>query len=395
MKIVNIKAREVLDSRGFPTVEVEMTLENGSIYRAIVPSGASTGSREGMELRDGDNNRFMGKGVLKAISNINSVIKDKIVGKDVGEVDDILLSLDTTLNKSELGINAILPISLCAFEVIIDNYEKNLKKEPLLMCNIINGGVHADNDLDIQEFMIIPKGKNVFESIRMASEVFHNLKTILNEKQMSTTVGDEGGFSPGIKKTREALDLIILAINRSNYVAGRDIFIGLDVAGTQLFKDNHYCIDGKNYDKDGFIAFLIDLVRNYPIVSIEDPLHENDFVGFAEITQKIGDVVMIVGDDLFTTNSKYLKKGIDMGCCNAILVKPNQIGTVKEVMAVVELARANNYKVIFSHRSGETEDAFIANLAVFFEADYVKFGSVSRGERTAKYNELIRIFDVN
>jgi len=395
MKIVNIKAREVLDSRGYPTVEVEMELENGSIYRSIVPSGASTGSREGLELRDEDKNRFLGRGVLKAVSNVNTIIKNKVVGKDVSEIDNILLSLDTSSNKSNLGVNAILPVSLCAFESIIDNDEVEEKKEPLIMCNIINGGVHADNDLDIQEFMIIPKGKNIYESIRMASEVFSNLKIILKDKKLSTAVGDEGGFSPKIKTTKEALDLIILAINRSNYVPGRDIFIGLDVAGTQLFKDNHYYIDGKVYNKDDFIEVLIDLVRNYPIVSIEDPMHEDDFSGFAELTQKIGDIVMIVGDDLFTTNPKYLEKGIDMGCCNAVLIKPNQIGTVKEVNEVVQLARKNDYKIIFSHRSGETEDHFIADLAVYFNSDYVKFGSMSRSERIAKYNQLMRIFNKN
>lgn len=393
MKIVNIKSREVLDSRGYPTVEVEMTLENGSIYRSIVPSGASTGSREGLELRDGDVDRFMGKGVLKAVSNVNTIIKDEVIGLDTSEVDDKLLSLDKSFNKSNLGVNAILPVSLCAFESIIDNEDKANKKEPLIMCNIINGGAHADNSLDVQEFMIIPKGKNIFESIRMSSEVFHNLKIILKEKKLSTAVGDEGGFSPDIKTTKEALDLIVLAINKSNYVPGKDIFIGLDVAGTQLFKDNYYCIDGEMYDRDDFIEFLVDLIRNYPIVSIEDPLHEDDFIGFSELTKKIGDVVMVVGDDLFTTNPKYLKKGIEMGCCNAILIKPNQIGTVKEVKEVVELARSNNYKVIFSHRSGETEDSFIADLAVYFESDYVKFGSMSRSERISKYNQLMRIFE--
>lgn len=399
MKIINVIGREVLDSRGFPTVEAEFELDNGSVYRAMVPSGASTGSREGLELRDNDKNRFIGKGVLKAVNNINTIIKNNIIGKEVNEVDSILLSLDKTNNKNHLGVNAILPVSMCAFKSTIsdnkNNYEFKNKREPFIMCNIINGGSHADNKLDIQEFMIIPKSKDIFESIRMSSEVFHNLKSILKENDLSTAVGDEGGFSPDIKNTKQTLDLIMLAIKGANYVPGVDIYIGLDVAGTQLFEDNCYLIDGNRYDRDSFIMFLLDLVEKYPIISIEDPLHEDDFEGFAELTRKIGDKVMIVGDDLFTTNLTYLKKGIEMGSCNAILIKPNQIGTVKEVSEVVELARKNNYKVIFSHRSGETEDSFIADLAIYFNSDYVKFGSMSRGERTSKYNELIRIFENN
>ena len=293
-----------------------------------------------------------------------------------------------------MGVNAILPVSLCAFEFIVEQENKANKKVPLIMCNIINGGLHADNNLDIQEFMIVPKGKNMKESIRMAAEVFHSLKGILKENGHSTAVGDEGGFSPNFKSTEEALDMIVMATKKANYVLGKDIFIGLDVAGTQFFDDNNYLIDGKSYNSTDFINKLVGLVEKYPIVSIEDALEENDFSGFGELTEKIGDSVMLVGDDLFTTNSKYLQKGIDKGCCNAILIKPNQIGTVKEVREVIELARSNNYKIIFSHRSGETEDSFIADLAVYFEADYVKFGSMSRGERIAKYNQLIRIFDV-
>ena len=393
MKILDIKAREMLDSRGFPTVEVEMLLENGLTYRSMVPSGASTGSREGLELRDNDKDRFLGKGVLKAVSNVNGIIRENLIGKTIEEVDDILLSLDKSDNKSELGVNAILPVSLCAFKYILSEERKNYVKEPLIMCNIINGGAHSDNDLDIQEFMIIPKGKNINESIRMAAEVFHSLKSILKERGYSTAVGDEGGFSPNLTSTEEALDMIILAIKKANYVPGQNVFVGLDVAGTQLYEDKYYYIDGERYETVEFIDKLINLVDNYPIVSIEDPLHEDDFFGFAELTKRIGDKVMIVGDDMFTTNVKYLNKGIDEGCCNAILIKPNQIGTIKEVNDVVSLAKDNNYKVIFSHRSGDTEDSFIADLAAYFEADYVKFGSMSRAERTSKYNQLMRIFE--
>lgn len=393
MKIVNIKAREVLDSRGYPTVEAEMFLEDGSSYRSMVPSGASTGIREGLELRDNDEKRFVGKGVLKAVSNINNIISKKIIGKDVKDVDDILLSLDRTSNKSYLGVNAILPISLCAYKYIVEKENKNYQKEPFIMCNIINGGAHSDNNLDIQEFMIIPKGKDIFDSIRMAVEVFHNLKGILKDKGYATSVGDEGGFSPDLGSTEEALDIIVTAIEKAKYVPGKDIFIGLDVAASQFFKDNFYFLDGKKLKSIDLLEKLIDLVDNYPIVSIEDPFEENDFISFAELTKKIGNRVMIVGDDLFTTNSKYLNKGIENGSGNAILIKPNQIGTVKEVIDVINLARQNDYKIIFSHRSGDTEDSFIADLAVYFEADYVKFGSMSRSERTSKYNQLIRIFE--
>lgn len=393
MKIVDIKAREVLDSRGYPTVEVDMFLENNLVYKSLVPSGASVGIREGLELRDNDANRFLGKGVLKAVNNVNSIIRDNLIDKNVEDVDKILLSLDKSSNKSELGVNAILPVSLCAFKYNVGLSKKKNIKEPIILCNILNGGVHSDNNLGIQEFMIIPKGENIFDSIRMAVEVFHNLKKVLKDNGYSISVGDEGGFSPNLNFTEEALDMIIMAIKKSNYAPGVDIFVGLDVAATQFFKDGYYYLDEKIYNSDDFIDRLSDLVKKYPIVSIEDPLDENDFLGFSKLTEKIGDKIMIVGDDLFTTNNMYLKKGIEMGCCNAILIKPNQIGTIKEVSDVVSLAKNNNYKVIFSHRSGDTEDSFIADLAAYFDADYVKFGSMSRSERTSKYNQLIRIFE--
>jgi len=393
MKIVNIKAREVLDSRGFPTVEAEMKLQNGKIYKAIVPSGASVGVRECVELRDNDFSRFLGKGVLKAVDNINGIIRESLIDKDIDEVDSVLLSLDKSENKSLLGVNAMLPISLCAYKYIIENEIKKYTKEPFLMCNIINGGVHSNNKLDIQEFMIIPKGRDILSSLRMASEVFHNLKLILKDNGHSISVGDEGGFAPNLNYTEEALDIIVLAIKKANYVPGKDIFIGLDVAASQFFKENVYHLDGEMLRNVDLINKLVNLVSKYPIMSIEDPFDENDFASFAELTKKIGNKVMIVGDDLFTTNSKYLQKGIELGACNAILIKPNQIGTVKEVEEVVDFARKNSYKIIFSHRSGDTEDSFIANLAAYFESDYVKFGSLSRSERTSKYNELIRIFE--
>ena len=276
MKIVNIKAREILDSRGFPTVEVEMLLENGQVYRSSVPSGASTGNREGLELRDGDENRFNGKGVLKACNNVNTKIKEALVGKDVHDVDDILLSLDKTDNKKELGVNAILPVSICAFKYVMDETPGVYDKEPKIMCNIINGGVHADNDLDVQEFMIIPQGKSMEESIRMASEVFHNLKKILKEHGYSTAVGDEGGFSPDLNYTEEALSMIKFAVEDSNYVLGKDIFIGLDVAGTQLFKDKFYHLDGEVYKSVDLIDKYEELIKTFSIVSIEDPFDEDD-----------------------------------------------------------------------------------------------------------------------
>ncbi len=393
MKIVNIKGREVLDSRGYPTVEVEMQLENDKVYRSMVPSGASTGKREGLELRDCDIDRYNGKGVLKAVNNVNTVIREALLNKDVTDVDEILLKLDETENKSVLGVNAILPVSICAFKHKMEIEPKRNKKEPKIMCNIINGGAHSDNDIDIQEFMIIPNGKNIIESVRMASEVFHNLKTILKENNYSTAVGDEGGFSPELKTTEEVLEYLEKAVTKSNYEFGKDILVGLDVAASQLFKDESYTLDNNNYTSSELIDRYSTLIKKYPIVSLEDPFDENDFLNHSKLTKKIGKYVMIVGDDLFTTNSKYLEKGIEEKSCNAILIKPNQIGTIKEVIETVTLAKENNYKVVFSHRSGDTEDYFIADLAVYLGADYVKFGSMSRSERTSKYNELMRIFE--
>ena len=387
MKIIDVHAREILDSRGYPTVEAEIMLENKKKYRASVPSGASTGIREGLELRDNNDERFNGKGVLAAVNNINTTIKEAIMNRDVHEVDDIILQLDQTDNKRKLGVNAILPISICAFKYIIDENPIVYDKEPLIMCNIINGGAHSDNNLDIQEFMIIPKSGSIKENIRMASEIFHNLKKILKDHGYSTAVGDEGGFSPELKFTEKALSMIKFAIEDSNYVLGENVFIGLDVAASQLLKEKLYHLDGELYKEDELINVndqiqltlknkYLELINNYSIISIEDPFDEKDFSSHAKLTKKIGKKVMIVGDDLFTTNKKYLQEGIDNESCNAILIKPNQIGTIKEVMETIDLARANDYKIIMSHRSGDTEDT-----------------SMSRSERTSKYNELIRIFE--
>ncbi|MBQ7105277.1 MAG: phosphopyruvate hydratase [Bacilli bacterium] len=393
MKIVNIKGREVLDSRGNPTVECEMALEDGSVYKSIVPSGASTGIREALELRDNDSNRYLGIGVLKAVNNINTIIKESVIGIDVLDIDDVLLSLDNTPNKVILGSNSMLAVSLCSYKYYLTINNKVDYKSPFIMCNVINGGAHSNNKLDIQEFMIIPKASNISENIRMASEIFHVLGKILKEKGYTTSVGDEGGYSPEIKFTEEALDLIILAIRSANYVPGVDIFIGLDVAASHFFKDGLYYIDGNSLKSLDLIDYYQDLIEKYPIVSIEDPFEENDFLSHATLTKRIGNKVMVVGDDLFTTNLGYLKKGKKVGACNAIIIKPNQIGTMKEVEEVVMYAKKNNYRLIFSHRSGDSEDTFIADLAIHFESDYVKFGSMSRSERTSKYNQLLRILD--
>lgn len=393
MKIVNIKGREVLDSRGFPTVECELFLEDGSCYTSIVPSGSSTGKREVLELRDNDVNRYHGKGVLKAVNNINTIIRENIIGADVLDVDDILLSIDNTANKSILGANSMLAVSLCSYKYYLSINSKIDFKAPLIMCNVINGGVHASNGLSVQEFMIIPKGSSIFENIRMASEVFHTLGLILKDKGYSTSVGDEGGYDSGIRFTEEALDLIIMAIQNTNYVPGVDIFIGLDVAASHFFKDDNYFIDDNVFKSVDLIEYYEYLINRYPIVSIEDPFEENDIVSYSEFTKRVGSSVMIVGDDLFTTNLNSLKKGKKYGACNSIIIKPNQIGTMKEVEEVVLYAKKNKYRIIFSHRSGDSEDPFIADLALHFEADYVKFGSMSRSERTSKYNQLLRLLD--
>ncbi len=403
MKIKDIIAREILDSRGNPTVEVDMVLENGVCARASVPSGASTGSREALELRDKDNNRYQGKGVLKAVKNINEIIKPELIGIEANFkiVDDILLKLDNTPNKTNLGANATLAVSLACLkcEAILNNKElyeyvsDGQVSMPVPMVNIINGGAHAVNNLDIQEFMIVPHQETMKERIRAASEVFHTLKKLLTKANYSVGVGDEGGFAPNLKNNKEALDFIVKAITDSNYIPGKEIGIALDVAASEFYNEetNTYKLDGRDITSDELISYYNELLETYPIVSIEDPFYENDWESLTKFTNLVGNKIMIVGDDFFVTNKIYLQKGIDLKAGNAIIIKANQIGTITETLETVKLAKANNYHTIISHRSGETEDTFIAELAVGLDAKYIKPGSMSRGERICKYNELLRI----
>ena len=397
-KIKNIIAREILDSRGNPTVEVDVYLESGVMGRAAVPSGASTGQREALELRDKDE-RFLGKGVLKAVNNVNEIIKPALIGEDSlnqKKIDSILIDLDGTENKSKLGANAILGVSMANLKAAA-NY-KNLpvykyigdgKTLPRPMMNIMNGGAHADNNLDFQEFMIIPEADSVKERIRIGAEVFHNLKSLLKEKGHVTAVGDEGGFAPNLNSTKEALDLIVEAITKAGYKPGEDVNIGLDVAASEFYNDGLYEIENKKLTTNQLIDMYVDLVNNYPIISIEDPVDENDWVGFRTITEKLGDKVQLVGDDLFVTNAKYLQMGIDNHAGNAILIKVNQIGTITETLETIELAKKNGYNTVISHRSGETEDTMIADLAVGLDLGQIKTGSMSRTDRMCKYNQLI------
>lgn len=403
MNIKEIHAREILDSRGNPTIEVEMTLANNISAIASVPSGASTGSREALELRDGDKARYMGKGVLKAVENVNTTIRKALIGQKLDQVsiDKLLLKLDGTPNKSNLGANAMLAVSLCALKCLAKLQNKELYEYvtygrvslPIPMINIINGGVHADNGLDIQEFMIVPIVKGESERIRCASEIFHTLKNIIKSKGLSTGVGDEGGFAPNLSKTTEALDLIMDAINDANYHPGKDVLIALDCAASEMYDNikNEYKIDDTYLSANELIKYYIELVRNYPIISIEDPFKEDDYESFAVLTKLIGDKVMLVGDDYFCTNSKLLEEGMKINAGNAILLKANQIGTISEMTKTIMMAKKNNYKTIISHRSGETEDTFIADLAVGFGIPFIKTGSVCRGERIAKYNRLMKI----
>lgn len=398
--IKDIKAREILDSRGNPTVEVDVVLDDGSVGRASVPSGASTGSNEALELRDGEK-RYLGKGVLKAVKNVNTIIRKELVGRnasDLRNIDDLMIDLDGTPNKSKLGANAILGVSLACLKassnslgIPLYKYVGKGKTLPLCMMNILNGGVHADNNLDFQEFMIIPYADKVKDRIRMGSEVFHTLKKILKEKGYHTGVGDEGGFAPDLKDNFEALDLICLAIKEAGYVPGKDVILALDVAASELYKDGVYTIDGKKYTSLELNDYYVSLISKYPIVSIEDPVWEEDFEGFKELTSLIGDKVQLVGDDLFVTNIKYLKRAVSMGAGNAILLKANQIGTVSEMIDTINFAKKHGYKTIISHRSGETDDTFIAHFAVGLDIGQIKTGSLSRMDRICKYNELIRI----
>lgn len=403
MNIKEIHAREILDSRGNPTIEVEMTLANNISAVASVPSGASTGSREALELRDGDKSRYFGKGVLKAVENVNTTIRNALIGQKLDQVmvDKTLLKLDGTPNKSNLGANAMLAVSLCSLKCLAKLQNKELYEYvtygkvslPIPMINIINGGVHADNHLDVQEFMIVPIIKGEANRIRCASEIFHTLKNIIRTKGLSTGVGDEGGFAPNLHKTTEALDLIMDAINDANYRPGKEVLIALDVAASELYdkEKNMYKIDNSYLSANDLVKYYIELARNYPIISIEDPFKEDDYESFAVLTKLIGDKVMLVGDDYFCTNSKLLEEGIKMNAGNAILLKANQIGTVSEMTKTIMMAKKNNYKTVISHRSGETEDTFIADLAVGFGIPFIKTGSVCRGERIAKYNRLMKI----
>lgn len=402
-KIKNIIGREILDSRGNPTVEVDVILETGEIGRASVPSGASTGSKEALELRDGDINRYLGKGVLKAVNNVNTTICNNLLGKEVlnqAEIDKIMIELDGTENKSKLGANAMLGVSLACIKAAakfkkmpLYEYIGEGKTLPVLMMNILNGGVHADNNLDFQEFMIIPQASTVKERLRIGTEVFHTLKKVLNEKAYSTGVGDEGGFAPNLKSNTEALDLICDAIKKAGYKLKEDVCLGLDVAASEFYKNGIYVLKGeeKNLSSSELIDFYIDLVDSYPIISIEDGLNETDYEGFKKLTEKLGSKIQLVGDDLFVTNKKIFSEGIEMGIANAILLKANQIGTVTEMLETIEIAKKNNYNTIISHRSGETEDTFIADFAVGLDLGQIKTGSLSRTDRICKYNQLIRI----
>ncbi len=402
-KIVDIKAREILDSRGFPTVEVEVKTAKGFVGIAAVPSGASTGSREALELRDNDE-RYCGKGVLKAVNNVNTTIKDAIVGMEVShqrEIDTKMIELDGTPNKSNLGANATLGVSLACVKAaslesgkeMYDYLNPRDKKIPRLMFNIVNGGMHAKNNLDIQEFMIVPKKETFKESLRCASEVFHALKKLLDSEGLATSVGDEGGFAPNLENNKTALNYIIKATETAGYTPGKDLFIALDVAASSFYNDENkkYKIDDKELTKEELLEYYLDLVKNYPIISIEDPFDENDYEGFKLFTDKIGKEINIVGDDLFVTNKKELEHGINNGLCNSILIKPNQIGTFYEMLETIVLAKQNNYTCIMSHRSGETTDTFIVDAAVALNIPFIKTGSVSRGERICKFNRLLKI----
>ena len=403
MKIKDVHAREILDSRGNPTVEVDVILENGIMGRAAVPSGASTGEREALELRDGDKSRYLGKGTLKAVANVNGPLRDLVIGMDASnqkELDYAMINLDGTETKSKFGANAILGISLAALKASAINENKPLYKYigngnilPKPMMNIINGGAHADNLLDFQEFMIIPERDTIHERVRVGAEVFHNLKKVLNEKGLATGVGDEGGFAPDLKSNSEGFELIIEAIKRAGYVPGKDVNLAIDVAASEFYKNGKYELvgEGRSLTTDELIEFYTELVDKYPIISIEDPVDENDWEGFRKITEKLGNRIQLVGDDLFVTNKKCLQKGIDMHAGNAILLKVNQIGTVTETLETIELARNNGYKTIISHRSGETEDTTIADLAVGLNLGQIKTGSMSRTDRICKYNQLMRI----
>ncbi len=406
--IVEVFAREILDSRGNPTIEVDVILENGAMGRAAVPSGASTGEHEAIELRDNDEKRYHGKGVLTAVNNVNETISEAIVGEDASEqnaIDAILLELDGTKNKGKLGANAILGVSLAtaraaANAVGLPLYHYlggvNAKTLPVPMMNILNGGAHADNNVDLQEFMIMPAGAiNFAEALRMGAEVFHSLKSVLKSKKYNTAVGDEGGFAPDLKSNEEALQVIMQAIEKAGYKPGDDIFIALDPASSEFYdsQKQKYVLKSENKDlsSEEMVKYYAGLVKKYPIVSIEDGLAENDWDGWKIMTKELGDQIQLVGDDLFVTNTERLKQGIDSGVANSILIKVNQIGTLTETLDAIEMAKRAGYTSVISHRSGETEDTTIADIAVATNAGQIKTGSASRTDRICKYNQLLRI----
>ncbi len=409
-KIVDIKGREVLDSRGNPTVEADVLLDNGIIGSACAPSGASTGSREALELRDGDKSRYMGKGVLKAIANINGPIRDALLGKDPVDqkaLDHVMIALDGTENKASLGANAILAVSLAAAKAAAQDQDLPLYAHianlngtpgvysmPVPMMNIINGGEHADNNVDIQEFMVQPVGAKSFsEALRMGTEIFHHLKAVLKGRGLNTAVGDEGGFAPNLASNEDALGAIAEAVEKAGYKLGTDVTLALDCAASEFYENGTYDLagEGHKFDAEGFASYLAGLTERYPIISIEDGLDESDWAGWKILTDKIGDKVQLVGDDLFVTNTKILKEGIDKKIANSILIKFNQIGTLTETLEAIQMAKAAGYTAVISHRSGETEDSTIADLAVGTAAGQIKTGSLCRSDRVSKYNQLLRI----
>ena len=404
-EIIDVYAREVLDSRGNPTVEADVILESGVLGRAIVPSGASTGEREALELRDGGS-RYLGKGVKKAVNNVIEIIGPVITGMDAAEqavIDSTMITLDGTETKKKLGANAILAVSLAvakaaAEEAGLPLYQylggPNAKELPVPMMNVLNGGAHADNNVDFQEFMIIPAGaKNCTEAIRIGAEVFHNLKAVLKKKGHNTAVGDEGGFAPNLRSNEEACQVILEAVQKAGYKAGKDVFLGLDVASSEFYKNGVYNLEGegKKLTADKMIKFYENWIRQYPIITIEDGMSEKDWKGWKMLTDHLGKKVQLVGDDIFVTNTKIFKKGIDEGIANSILIKLNQIGTLTETLDAIEMAKRAGYTAVVSHRSGESEDATIADLAVATNCGQIKTGSLSRTDRIAKYNQLIRI----
>ena len=412
MEIIDIRAREILDSRGNPTIEAEVEVEGGFTGSACVPSGASTGSREALELRDNDPSRYMGKGVLKAVENVNTRMREMLIGREAqaqSDIDRMMIDMDGTENKGNLGANAMLAVSLATAAAAakggkLQLYEYLAELDgspgrysmPVPMMNILNGGEHADNNVDIQEFMIQPVGAaNFTEALRCGAEIFHTLKAVLASNGLSTAVGDEGGFAPNLTSNEAALQMIMESIDKAGYKAGEDVFLALDCAASEFYKDGSYVLAGedKQFDSEGFSDYLADLVDRYPILSIEDGLDEGDWDGWAYLTKILGDRIQLVGDDLFVTNPAILKKGIDEGIANSILIKVNQIGTLSETLEAMKLAREAGYTTVMSHRSGETEDTTIADLAVATAAGQIKTGSLCRSDRVAKYNRLLRIED--